>query len=71
MFEPDSARTQNKVRQLIRELVLIEEESRNLKLDQIAAISIYFGGDSTHLAVAKALQDKWLEARSKLMASAE
>jgi hypothetical protein len=71
MFEPDSAKIQNKVRQLKRELFLIEEESRNLELDQVAAISIYFGGDATHLAVAKALQDKWLEARSKLMASAE
>ena len=30
MFEPDSAKIQNKVRQLVRELLLIEEESRNL-----------------------------------------
>jgi hypothetical protein len=71
MFEPDSSKIQNKVRQLIRELLLIEEESRNLKLDQVAAISMYFGGDQPHLATAKSLQDKWFEARSKLMASAE
>jgi hypothetical protein len=71
MFEPDRTKIQNKARQLIRELLLIEEESRNLKLDQIAAISLYFGSDSPHLAVAKSLQDKWFEARGKLMASAE
>jgi hypothetical protein len=71
MFEPDAAKIQNKVRQLIRELLLIEEESRNLKLDQIAAVSMYFGGDSGDLALAKSFQDKWFEARGKLMASAE
>jgi hypothetical protein len=71
IFEPDPAKIQNKVRQLIRELLLIEEDSRNLKLDQVAAISTYFGGDSAHLGTAKALQDKWYEARGKLMATAE
>jgi hypothetical protein len=71
MFEPEPLKIQNKVRQLIRELLLIEEESRNLKLDQIAAISTYFGGDQAHLATAKSLQDRWFEARGKLMASAE
>jgi hypothetical protein len=71
VFEHDVAKLQNKVRQLVRELLLIEEESRNLKLDQIAAISMYFGGDSSHLATAKSLQEKWFDARGKLMASAE
>ena len=71
VFEPDAAKIQNKVRQLIRELLLIEEKSRNLKLDQIGAISIYFGGDQDHLDTAKMLQDKWLRARTKLMASVE
>jgi hypothetical protein len=71
MFEPDPVKIQNKVRQLIRELLLIEEESRNLKLDQVAAIAMYFGGDPAHLATAKSLQDKWVEARGKLMTSAE
>ena len=71
VFEPDAANIQNKVRQLIRELLLIEEETRNLKLDQVAAISMYFGGDSAHLAMAKSFQDKWFEVRGKLMASAE
>jgi hypothetical protein len=71
MLEPDSSKIQDKVRQLTRELLLIEEESRNLKLDQVAAIAMYFGGDSAHLVTAKVLQDKWFGARSKLMASAE
>jgi hypothetical protein len=71
LFEPDPAKVQNKVRQLIRELLLIEEESRNLKLDQVAAIAKYFGGDPKHLAAAKALQDKWIAARTGMMASAE
>jgi hypothetical protein len=71
VFEPEPAKVQNKVRQLIRELLLIEEDSRNLELDQVAAISTYFGGDSAHLAAAKTLQDKWFEARGKLMAAAE
>jgi hypothetical protein len=71
VFEPDPAKIQKKVRQLIRELLLIEEDSRNLKLDQVAAISMYFGGDPAHLATAKSLQDQWFEARGKLMASAE
>lgn len=71
IFEPDPVKIQNNVRRLVRELLLIEEEARNLKLDQVAAISIYFGGDSTHLAAAKSLQDKWFDARGKLMASAE
>jgi hypothetical protein len=71
VFEPDPVKIQNKVRQLIRELLLIEEESRNLKLDQVAAISMYFGGDQDHLETAKLLQDKWISARVKLMASAE
>jgi hypothetical protein len=39
--------------QQVLELLLIEEESRNLKLDQIAAISMYFEGDSGDLALAK------------------
>jgi hypothetical protein len=71
IFEPDPVKVQSKVRQLIRELLLIEEDSRNLKLDRVAAISTYFGGDSAHLGTAKALQDRWYEARSKLMAAAE
>jgi len=71
LFEPDPAKVQAKVRELIRELLLIEEEARNLKLDQIAAISSYFGGDTSNLEAAKALQDKWFAARSRLMASAE
>jgi hypothetical protein len=71
VFEPDPAKVQNKVRQLIRELLLIEEDSRNLQLDQVAAISTYFGGDSAQLAAAKTLQDKWFEVRVKLMAAAE
>jgi hypothetical protein len=71
MFEPDPTKIQNKVRQLIRELLLIEEESRNLKLDQVAAISMYFGGDPAHLATAKMLQDRWIAVRVNLMASAE
>jgi TIR domain len=71
IFEPDPAKIQNKVRLLTRELLLIEEESCYLKLDQVAAISIYFGGDPAHLATAKSLQEKWFEARGKLMASAE
>ena len=71
MFEPDRAKIQSKVRQLIRELLFIEEEARNLKLDQVAAISIYFAGDDKHLEIAKSLQDKWYDARQKLMAAAE
>lgn len=71
MLEPEPTKLQDKVRQLIRELLLIEEEARNLKLDQVAAISTYFGGDKEHLTAAKSLQDKWFDARGKLMASAE
>jgi len=71
MFEPDRAKIQNKVRQLIRELLFIEEEARNLKLDKVAAISIYFAGDDKHFEIAKSLQDKWCDARQKLMAAAE
>lgn len=71
MLEPDPTRIQNKVRQLTRELLLIEEAARNLNLDQVGAISLYFGGDEAHIAAAKLLQDKWFEARGKLMASAE
>lgn len=71
MFEQYSAKIQDKVRQLVRELLLIEEESRHLNLDQVATISMYFGGDPAHLATAKSLQSKWFEARGKLMAAAE
>jgi hypothetical protein len=70
-LEPDPVMIKNKVRQLVRELLLIEEESRNLKLDQVSAISLYFGGDSARLAVVKSLQGKWLSARQNLMAAAE
>ena len=71
MFEPDPVNIQNKVRQLIRELLLIEDESRNLELDQVTAIKAYFGDDQAHLAAAKSLQDKWLAARARIMASAQ
>jgi TIR domain-containing protein len=71
MFEPDPVKIQNKVRQLVRELLLIEDESRNLRLDQVAAISAYFGGDQDHIEQAKALQDKWIVARAGLMDAAE
>jgi hypothetical protein len=71
IFEPDAGKVQTKVRELIRELLLIEEESRNLKLDQVAAIRTYFGADAAHMASAKVLQDKWFAARASLMAAAE
>jgi hypothetical protein len=71
LLEHEPAKIQYKIRQLIRELLLLEEEARNLKLDQVAAISQYFGGDKEHLAAAKSLQDRWYEARGRLMASAE
>ena len=71
MFEPEPVKIQNKVRQLVRELLLIEEESRNLKLDQVAAISAYYGGDEQHLEGAKAMQDRWYVARRDLMDAAE
>jgi hypothetical protein len=71
MFEPEPAKIQNKVRQLVRELLLIEEESRNLKLDQVAAISTYYGRDDEHLEAAKEMQDRWFAARRDLMDAAE
>ena len=71
ILEHEAAKTQYKVRQLVRELLLIEEEARALKLDQVAAIRQYFGADSEHLQLAKKLQDQWFDARSQLMASAE
>jgi hypothetical protein len=71
MFEPEPVKIQNKVRQLVRELLLIEEESRNLKLDQVAAISAYYGGDEQHLEGAKGMQDRWYVARHALMDAAE
>jgi len=49
----------------------MEDESRSLKLDQVAAISMSFGGDQAHLTVAKALQNKWVVARQNLMTAAE
>jgi hypothetical protein len=70
-MEHEPVRMQNNVRRLVRELLLIEEEARNLKLDQVPAISLFFGGDKPHLAAAKSLQNKWFAARGKLMASAE
>ena len=66
-----TVKIQDKVHQLVRELQLIEEDSRDLKLDQVASISIYFGGDPAHLSMARSFQDKWLEARRKLMTSAD
>jgi hypothetical protein len=71
LLEPDHTKIQNKVRQLIRELLLIEEEARNLNLDQVASIGVYYGGDDDHIATARALQNQWFEARGNLMASAE
>lgn len=55
---------------MIHELLLIEDEARDLKLDQVASIALYFGGDPAHIATAKSLQNKWFVARAALMASA-
>jgi TIR domain len=71
ILEPEPAKVQQKVRALIRELLLIEEEARELKLDEIAAIRAYFGADSAHLTTVKELQVKWFGAREKLMAAAQ
>ena len=71
ILEHEPEKIQYKVRQLIRELLLIEEEARALKLDQVAAIRQYFGAGSADLKLAKTLQDSWYEARTQLMASAE
>ena len=69
-LEPVPANVKSKVRQLMRELMLIEDEARHLKLDQAAAISIYFGsGDD--LKTVKQLQARWFTARQGLVASAE
>ncbi|UFZ04920.1 toll/interleukin-1 receptor domain-containing protein [Bradyrhizobium ontarionense] len=71
ILEHEPAKILYKVRQLVRELLLIEEEARALKLDQVAAIRQYFGADGDHLKLAKQLQDTWYGARSQLMAAAE
>lgn len=70
-FEHDPTAIQTKARQLVRELLLIEEEARNLKLDQMAAITAYFGADEKRLAEAKLLQDNWYVVRGELMTAAE
>jgi hypothetical protein len=71
ILEPEPAKVQEKVRTLIRELLLIEEEARELKLGEVAAIRAYFGTDGTHLDTVQQLQHKWFDARSKLMAAAQ
>jgi len=55
---------QAKVRQLVRELLLIEDESRVLKLDTTASIITY--GSRLSLDVIIELQNQWLEGRKKL-----
>ena len=59
------------VRQLIHELLLIEEEARGNGLDQPSAIYKYFGSDQDRLAQVRNLQTQWFENRRKLMLSAE
>jgi hypothetical protein len=56
---------QEKVRQLIRELLLIEDESRVLKLDTTASIITYSRGLS--LDDILALQKQWFEGRKRLV----
>ena len=60
---------QEKVRKLIRELILIEDESRILKLDTIAAIMAY--GKGLNFEDILELQTQWLEGRKKLMGKAD
>jgi hypothetical protein len=71
ILEPDYLQVSNKIRQLVREILLIEEESKTLKLDQISAIAIYLGDNKDDLTLAKQLQEKWLAAREQLMTTAE
>jgi hypothetical protein len=70
-LERDPCRIKNMAQQLVRELILVEDESRNLKLDQSATISKYFGGTEEELQVMKTIQDDWYRARTTMMTSAE
>jgi hypothetical protein len=56
---------QEKVRRLIRELLLIEDESRVLQLDTTASIITYSRGLS--LDDMLALQKQWFEGRKRLV----
>jgi hypothetical protein len=67
----DQADLKKLVRQLIHELLLIEEEARGNGLDKPAAIYKYFGSDQDRLEQVRNLQTQWFENRQKLMLSAE
>jgi hypothetical protein len=69
--EPDATKVQDKTRELIRQMFLIEGQARILKLEQIASVSVYLGGDQNHFEIAQLLQEKWIEARNNLMATGE
>jgi len=60
---------QGKVRQLVRELLLIEDESRALKLDTAASIMTY--GQGLNINDMLELQKQWLDGRKKLVDKAD
>ena len=64
-----SREVQEKVRQLLRELLLIEDESRVLRLDTTASIHTYSQGLGTDKILE--LQTEWYQERKTLMSAAD
>jgi hypothetical protein len=60
---------QDKVRQVIRQLVLIEDEARVLNIDGPAAFYTYYG--EMDVSELKVLNDEWCQTRKALMDDAE
>jgi hypothetical protein len=67
-LEKNPKQIQEKVRSLIRELLLLEDESRVLQLDTVQAITAYAKDLSLNEVIE--LQQKWLGGREKLMEAA-
>jgi hypothetical protein len=68
-LEKTPKQLQEKVRALIRELLLLEDESRVLHLDTPRAVAVYAKGLS--LSEVIELQQKWLGGREKLIEAAD
>jgi hypothetical protein len=61
----------SKVRRSIRELLIIEDESHVLGLDERNSIAIYYGPTKTEAEAVGEMQGKWLGVREALFAAAQ
>jgi len=68
-FEVDPEQLQDKVHRILQEIVMIEDESAQLKLDGTKAATLLYGKDAD-LSVAAAVTQRWLTARAELFATA-